>query len=187
MPDPGLRAPTTSTWPGLHALSVWQHCRSLRETWPLGPSGGGAILPTHPMEVLEASFTAWEFRNKGPSQQSPPFKGIAGFLCHMREREADVLVGGEGRGRAALHEACATSANRQTGSSSLAHGHRHPPSHRPTSPQPPRKYGAFWIQLGPRLMMLGVPLPLAGPHTPCLYKRSLGLNHLECPSSSNCP
>lgn len=95
--------------------------------------------------------------------------------------------GGEGRGRAALHEAVLPP---QTGRQAPHPWHMATVTllpHQTTSPQPPRKYGAFWIQLGPRLMMLGVPLPLAGPHTPCLYKRSLGLSHLECPSSSNCP
>lgn len=56
------------------------------------------MLPVRPTEVPEARAAAWEFRNKGLSQQLPPFKGTAGFLCHRREREADVLVGGEGRG-----------------------------------------------------------------------------------------
>lgn len=76
------------------------------------------------------------------------------------------------RGGAALHEACATLANRQTGSSPLADGHCHPPS--PSAPRlsarfssgsclpSPGQCGAFWVQLGRRLMMLGVPFPWLG-------------------------
>lgn len=86
---------------------------------------------------------------------------------------------------------------RPTGSSPLADGHCHPPS--PSTPQLPARLSSgsslpsprtAWGFLGPAWthpVDAGCALSLTGPPSPCLYKRRLGLSHLKCPSSSDCP
>lgn len=105
MPDPGLGPPRTSS--KHHQASVplalllvgASEKHSILALVTAVPCGG-----VNPKEVLVALFTAWEFRNKGPS-----------FLCHGHEREANVLVWGEGR--VALQVAGPVSATWQRGSS----------------------------------------------------------------------
>lgn len=82
MPDPGPGPPRTSSKHHLASVPLVlllvgaSEKPSIPALVTVVPCGG-----VNPKEVLVALFTAWEFRNKGPS-----------FLCHGHEREANVLI-----------------------------------------------------------------------------------------------
>lgn len=153
-------------------------------------------------EVQRCPSVPRRFRRPQPQLGNSETKVLASNCLLSKAQPASSATGVRGklmsgRGRGAGRPFTRPVLPWQTGLSPLADGHGHPPS--PSAlwlsarfssgwflPRP-GQCGASWVQLGPRLRVLGVPFPLAGPPTPRLYNRSLGRSHFECPSCSNCP
>lgn len=198
MPDPGL-GPRALTYPYHHLASVPFSCSRVTR-FAVGASGKPG--PQAPVEGRRCHWRSWRPHSRLRNSET---KVPASNCLLSKAQPASSATGVRGklmslsgeRGGAALHGACATLANRPTGSSPLADGHCHPPS--PSTPQLPARLSSgsslpsprtAWGFLGPAWthpVGAGCALSLTGPPSPCLHKRRLGLSHFKCPSCSDCP